>query len=65
MANKKSAASPPKAIIFMAMIKISGKLHSENREYARSVKTKLGKIAFEMDRSPDVHDGIQPQQDRA
>lgn len=49
----------------MAMIKISGKLHSENREYARSVKTKLGKIAFEMDRSPDVHDGIQPQQDRA
>jgi len=54
-----------RTMIFGAIIWIAEKLNSEDGEHARGVWTKLGKMAFEMDHPPDVHDRIQPQQDRA
>ncbi|WP_420731386.1 hypothetical protein [Hwanghaeella sp. 1Z406] len=44
---------------------MADKLKGEDGERARVVRTKLGKMAFEKDRSPDVHDRTQPPQDRA
>lgn len=54
-----------RAMIYGAMIWMAEKLQSEGGEHARGVWTKLGKMAFEIDRSPDVHDRTQPPQDRA
>lgn len=54
-----------RAMIYGAMIWMAEKLKSEDGANARGVWTKLGKTAFEMDRPPDVHDRIQPPQDRA
>ncbi len=54
-----------RATILGAMIWIAEKLNSEDGEHARGVWTKLGKTAFEMDRSPDVHDRTRSPQDRA
>jgi hypothetical protein len=54
-----------RTIIYGAMIWIAEKLNSEDGEHARGVWTKLGKMAFEMDRPPDVHDKTQSPQDRA
>src|SRR5690606_3580490 len=54
-----------RAMIYGAMIWIAEKLRSEDGEHARGVWTKLGKMAFEMDRPPDVHDRAQSPEDRA
>ena len=54
-----------RAMIYGAMIWIAEKLKSEDGEHAGSVWTKLGKIAFEMERSAGPNDRVQPQQDRA
>ena len=54
-----------RAMIYGAMIWMADKLNSEDGEHARGVWTKLGKMAFEMDHSPDVHDRTQPPRDRA
>lgn len=52
-------------MIYGAMIWTAEKLKSEGGQHARGVWTKLGKMAFEMDRPPDVCDRTQPPQDRA
>ncbi|WP_323718414.1 conjugal transfer protein TraD [Paracoccus aminovorans] len=52
-------------MIYGAMIWIADKLNSEDGEHARSVWTKLGKMAFEAERAADPHDSAQPSQDRA
>ena len=54
-----------RAMIYGAMIWIAEKLKSEDGEHVGSVWTKLGKIAFEMERSAGPNDRVQPQQDRA
>lgn len=54
-----------RAMIYGAMIWMAEKLKSEDSEHARGVWTKLGKMAFEMDRPADVHGRTQPPQDRA
>lgn len=54
-----------RATILGVMIWMAEKLNSEDGEHARGVWTKLGKMAFEMDRSPDVHDRTRSPQDRA
>ena len=53
-----------RAMIYGAMIWIAEKLNSEDGEHARGVWTKLGKMAFEMERYADA-DQPQPLQDRA
>jgi hypothetical protein len=47
-----------RATIFGAMIWIADKLNSEGGEHARSVWTKLGKMAFEAERATSVHGGV-------
>ena len=54
-----------RAMIYGAMIWIAEKLKSEGGEHARDTWTKLGKMAFEMERPAGAHDGTQAQQDRA
>ncbi|WP_347268836.1 conjugal transfer protein TraD [Paracoccus sp. (in: a-proteobacteria)] len=54
-----------RATILGAMIWMAEKLKSEGGEHARDTWTKLGKIAFEMDRPASAHDRTQPQPDRA
>lgn len=54
-----------RAMIYGAMLWMADKLKSEDGERARGVWTKLGKMAFELERPAGTHDGIQPQQDRA
>ena len=53
-----------RAMIYGAMIWIAEKLNSEDGEHVRGVWTKLGKMAFEMDRQGDPNDRAQSQQDR-
>ena len=48
-----------------AMIWIAEKLKSEGGEHARDTWTKLGKMAFEMERPADTNDRVPPQPDRA
>ncbi|WP_433850309.1 conjugal transfer protein TraD [Brucella pseudogrignonensis] len=57
--------SDDRATIYGAMIWIADKLRSEDGKRARDTWTKLGKIAFEMDRPAGARDRIQPRQDRA
>ncbi|WP_303697667.1 conjugal transfer protein TraD [Brevundimonas naejangsanensis] len=54
-----------RAMIYGAMIWMAEKLTSEGGEYARDTWTKLGKMAFEMDRPTTPNDKVQSQQDRA
>ena len=54
-----------RAMIYGAMIWIAEKLKSEGGEQARDTWTKLGKIAFEMERPADPNDRVRPQPDRA
>ena len=54
-----------RAMIYGAMIWIAEKLKSEGGDHARDTWTKLGKMAFEMERPADAHDRPQPPQDRA
>ncbi|MEB2401218.1 MAG: conjugal transfer protein TraD [Alcaligenaceae bacterium] len=54
-----------RAMIYGAMIWIAEKLNSEDGEHARGVWTKLGKMAFEMERPADPNNRVQPQPDRA
>lgn len=54
-----------RTMIYGAMIWAAEKLNSEDGKHVRGVWTKLGKMAFEMDRSPDVHDRTRPPHDRA
>ena len=54
-----------RAMIYGAMIWMAEKLKSEDRERARDTWTKLGKMAFEMERPASAHDRTQPPQDRA
>ena len=54
-----------RAMIFGAMIWMAEKLKSEGGEHARDTWTKLGKMAFEMERSAGSSDRVQPQPDRA
>lgn len=58
-------AADDRARIYGALLWMADKLKGEDGERARDVWTKLGKMAFEEDRSPDVHDRTQPPQDRA
>jgi len=52
-----------RATIYGAMIWIAEKLSSEGGERARGVWKKLGKMAFEMERSSGSNHKTQPQQD--
>ena len=54
-----------RAVIFGAMIWIAEKLNSQDGEHARDTWTKLGKMAFEMERPAGAYDRTQPPQDRA
>ena len=54
-----------RAMIYGAMIWMADKLKSEGSEHARDVWTKLGKMAFEMERPANPNDRVQPQPDRA
>ncbi len=54
-----------RAVIFGAMIWIAEKLNSQDGEHARDTWTKLGKMAFEMERPAGGYDRTQPPQDRA
>jgi hypothetical protein len=54
-----------RAMIYGAMIWMAERLKSEDSEHARDVWTKLGKMAFEMERPADTNDRVQPQPDRA
>ena len=47
-------------MIYGAMIWVAEKLKSEDGEHARGVWTKLGRMAFEAERSADAHDRTQP-----
>ena len=49
-----------RTMIYGAMIWVAEKLKSEDGEHARGVWTKLGRMAFEADRSADAHDRTQP-----
>ena len=49
-----------RAMIYGAMIWMAEKLNSEDGEHARGVWTKLGKMAFEAERSVGAHERIQP-----
>ena len=48
-----------RAMIYGAMIWIADKLNSEGGEHARGLWTKLGKMAFEMDRPATPNDRVQ------
>ncbi len=50
-----------RAILYGALLWMADKLQSDQGEHARGVWTKLGKIAFKMDRSADPRDRVQPQ----
>lgn len=52
-----------RTMIYGALIWIAGKLQSEDGAWARGVLTKLGKLAFEAERSPASRN--RSQQDRA
>lgn len=52
-----------RAIIYGALLWIADKLQSEDSEHARGVWKKLGKIAFEAERSADSRN--RSQQDQA
>ena len=54
-----------RAMIYGAMIWIAEKLKSEGGDHARDTWTKLGKMAFEMERPSDPNDRVQPQPNRA
>ena len=54
-----------RAMIYGAMVWMAEKLKSEDGEHARGVWTKLGQMAFEMDRPAGPNDRVQPPQDRA
>jgi hypothetical protein len=57
--------SDDRAMIYGAMIWMAKKLNSEDGERARGTWTKLGKMAFEMERPANPNDRVQPQPDRA
>lgn len=48
-----------RAMIYGAMLWMAEKLKSEDSEHARGVWTKLGKMAFEMERSVGPNDRVQ------
>lgn len=54
-----------RAMIYGAMLWMAEKLNSEDGEHARDTWTKLGKMAFEMDRPAGPNDRAPSQQDRA
>ena len=54
-----------RAMIYGAMIWMAKKLNSEDGERARGTWTKLGKMAFEMERPANPNDRVQPQPDQA
>ncbi|RWR25686.1 conjugal transfer protein TraD [Sinirhodobacter populi] len=54
-----------RAMIYGAFVWMADKLNSEDGERARSVWTKLGKMAFDAERPAGAHDRTQPQQDQA
>ncbi len=54
-----------RTMIYGAMIWVAEKLNSEGGEHVRGVWTKLGKMAFEMERSAGPNDRVQSQPDRA
>lgn len=54
-----------RVMIYGAMIWIAEKLNSEDGEHARGVWTKLGKMAFEMERSPVSKDRTRTPQGQA
>ena len=54
-----------RTMIYGAMIWIAEKLKSEGGDQACDTWTKLGKMAFEMERPADTNDRVQPQPDRA
>ena len=54
-----------RTMIYGAMIWIAEKLKSEGGDQACDTWTKLGKMAFEMDRPAYPNDTMQPPQDRA
>ncbi|MBI0434196.1 conjugal transfer protein TraD [Roseomonas sp. KE0001] len=54
-----------RTVIYGAMIWIAEKLKNEDGEHARGVWAKLGKVAFEMERSADPNDRVQSQPNRA
>ncbi len=49
-----------RAMIYGAMIWMAEKLKSEGGDHARDIWTKLGKMAFEAERSVGAHERIQP-----
>ncbi len=54
-----------RAMIYGALLWIADKLNSEDGERARDTWTKLGKMAFEMERPAGASYRTQPPQDRA
>lgn len=52
-----------RTIIYSALLWMADKLKSEQREHARGVWTKLGKMAFEAEQT-DAHNRSHPPQDR-
>jgi hypothetical protein len=54
-----------RATIYGAMIWMADKLNSEDGDHARGVWTKLGKMGFEIDRSPVSDDRTRTPQGQA
>ncbi|WP_188826477.1 conjugal transfer protein TraD [Brucella endophytica] len=54
-----------RATILGALLWMAEKLRSEQGEHARDVWTKLGKMAFELDRPASPSDRVWPQQNGA
>lgn len=54
-----------RATIYGALLWMADKLQSEDGKHARGVWTKLGKIAFEVERKEEMPTVAQEQQDRA
>lgn len=54
-----------RAMIYGAMLWMADKLNSESGEHARGVWTKLGKMGFEIDRSPVSDDRTRTPQGQA
>ena len=53
-----------RTMIYGALLWMADTLQSEDSERARELWAGRGKEAFEAERPPDAHDGIQPPQDR-
>lgn len=54
-----------RTMIYGALLWVAEKLKSEGGDHARDTWTKLGKMAFEMERPAAARNRSQPQQDRA